>query len=141
MPNYSFVKTPEGFLPADKDTGDFAAKSGVGELVNMVHSKDVNVQRRKKYWATLTNCIKRGGVTRNLYVFRHKNQLHFVIMQMLGIGEWMVMPNGEKCFKPDSIAFDNMEEEKFEEDVFKPAIELLCDLFDLDEYELMEEYL
>ena len=109
MPGAWLAMTPSGGLvPADESSREAVAKIGQGEIIKTSFRKSRNYENHKRFFAFINTTFDM--------------QEHFTEFE--SYRRWLVMkagrftacvaPNGNTMFFPESIAFDQMDEDQFQ---------------------------
>lgn len=134
------------FKPADKDSEEKAKKVDQGEVVRAKSVNQRNYKFLQKYWKlvdiTLHNLPQKTNKIlqqRHEFQIKTKDDLHFYIKLKGGyIDKKFVGKDGNIGWEPQSIAFDSMDQQEFDQ-YFSDALDICADLLTIESDELINE--
>jgi hypothetical protein len=106
-----FIKTPAGFIPKSQAAREFHAKTKLGQTVELKGRRPRNPGHHRKLFALLNLMVD------NTEQFANTKDALLGLKAALGHGEWKRLhPKAEReIFIPDSIAYENMAQDEFEQ--------------------------
>ena len=127
-----FKKEPYGLIPlyeSDKSSYD---KIKIGEEIKAQISIPRNIQFHKKFFALLNIAFKNQSVTNHFEAFRR-----WMICEA-GYYTVVTTPDGVTTREPESIAFANMSEERFER-LYKDMVQVVITVIGATEEQIESE--
>lgn len=106
-PPLFFVKSLGSLRPANK-YAEAALKAIDGTVRVRITKMNRNQRRRALYWVIL-DCAAEALHDRH-DITMDAELLHDLLKQKLGLGEWIVLPSGDRIFKPQSTSDRAMDE-------------------------------
>jgi len=118
-----FRRTLEGFIPADKEAGDWHYKTKLGALVELKGTRPRNPQHMRKFFALMNIVVDNSDDYDTVEQFR------FVLMATLQRGKWIEVPHATRAmFIPESISFKSMKQDDFDR-LYNDAIDAILKHF------------
>lgn len=113
-----FARTDRGLVPADELTAEQVQKWGIGEVVACDTKRSRNVQHHRKAFALLRILLENQD--------RHETMRSFLVEIKIRLGwyEEHITVAGALVYEPLSIAFDQMDQDAFEAEFYKPLTRL-----------------
>jgi hypothetical protein len=108
---FHFIKTAAGFIPKSQAAREFHAKTKLGATVELKGRRPRNPGHHRKLFALLSLLAD------NREEFSSTEDALLGLKAVLGYGTWKKLhPKAEReVFVPDSIAFENMPQDEFNE--------------------------
>jgi hypothetical protein len=108
---FHFIKTAAGFIPKSQAAREFHAKTKLGATVELKGRRPRNPGHHRKLFALLSLLAD------NREEFSSTEDALLGLKAVLGYGTWKKLhPKAEReVFVPDSIAFENMPQDDFNE--------------------------
>lgn len=116
MAELYLFKHIDALVPADEETQDILKKIPQGKSIKVKYSFPRNYENHKRFFAFIKTTFDIQDSFDNIKHYRS-----WVIMKS-GYCETAVAPNGQVMFFPESISFDNMDEDKFK-DLFSKSVD------------------
>lgn len=107
---HHYRKTAVGFVPVSRAARDFHAKTKLDKVVELKGRRPRNPAHHRKLFALLSI------VADNSEDFNSAEDVLIGLKAALGHGRWVRPKNASReIFVPDSIAFENMPQDEFEQ--------------------------
>ena len=121
-----YVNDSGDFRPADEATRDRMNRLRKGQYYSFQYKRIRNYQFHKKYFAMLKLAFD------NQEEFSSEEWLRRYTMLGIGRVETVITRDGKTVYMPESISFDKMDENEFEE-VYQKTLSFLMERYGFDE--------
>ena len=133
---FHLVKTHHGFVPADSDDSDKVRKLGDGEIIECKVIDQRILGHHRKFFALIK--LAHGNLPERFDGhFPTTDDLRYELIRRAGFYRSFTDMKGVVQYVPESIAFDKMSQERFEQ-LYDRVLDLVCQLRAVEKPEIME---
>lgn len=133
---FHLVKTKAGFIPADDDDRDAIKSIEHGEVIECESSDKRNAKHHRKFMAMIKLCWE--NMPEHLDGrFPTPDDLRYELTRRAGFYTSYVDFKGNTVYRPESISFSNMGQNRFH-DVYDRVLDVACRELYFDKTEMLE---
>lgn len=133
---FHLVKTHHGFVPADGDDSEKVRKLGDGEII-ACQSVDQRILGHHRKFFALLKLAHENLPERFDGHFPTIDDLRYELVRRAGFYRSFTDLKGNVQYIPESIAFDKMSQERFEQ-LYDRVLDLVCGILTVERPEIME---
>lgn len=134
---FFLVKTHHGFMPADSEDSDKVRKVGEGEIIECRSVDQRILGHHRKFFALLKLAHENLPEQYDQH-FPTVDDLRYELIRRAGFYRSYTDLKGNLQYIPESIAFDKMSQERFEQ-LYDRVLDLVCEILSIDKPEIVDQ--
>jgi hypothetical protein len=134
---FELVKTKTGYRPPDEESTEKSKQVHIGEIVVCHTSDQRHLAHHRKFMALIKLCHENLPESLDGY-FPTPDDLRYELTRRAGFYREYTDLKGIKQYIPESIAFDKMGQERFQE-LYDRVLDLCCKVIGAEREDIMEQ--